>query len=173
MVELRCLHMDDLPMFLEIRNECADALHDNRRFRLFDALQWWKRNWGTDSYARSGTLQYKSIDEPGVGMVGYARIQKDLAKRTVTVGIDIHKDHRRKGYAQAAYEHLFHHYLADARYNRMQLEVLATNTPAIALYEKLGFSREGVRRQAVPRDDGFIDSVMMSILHKEWEAAND
>jgi RimJ/RimL family protein N-acetyltransferase len=156
-------------MFLEIRNECADCLHDNRRFALSNALQWWKKNWKDSDCTNSGSHYYLAIFEPDVGMVGYVRIQEDYRNQTVTVGADIHKDHRLKGYATAAYHELFRRYFAEARWRRMQLEVLEFNASAIALYEKLGFVREGVRRQAVLRKSGSINSVMMSMTVSDYE----
>lgn len=167
MISLRPLHMNDLPIFLEIRNDCADSLHDNRRFTLCDTLCWWKENWGTDMHARNGPLHYEAIDV-GSGMVGYVRIQEDYRNKIVAVGVDIHKDHRRKGYAQAAYKELFKYYFGQRQFNRIELEVLVTNSAAEALYYKLGFKPEGIRRQAVKRDDIYIDSRMMSILREEW-----
>ncbi len=168
MISLRPLHMNDLPIFLEIRNECANSLHDNRRFQLFDALRWWKNNWGTYTYAQGGALQYQAIDI-GLEMVGYVRVQEDSRNKIVTIGVDIHKDHRRKGYAQATYQELFKYYFGQQKFNRIELEVLVTNPAAEALYYKLGFKPEGIRRQAVKRDDDiYIDSRMMSILREEW-----
>lgn len=48
--------------------------------------------------------------------------------------------------------------LADEGAHRMVLEVRASNAPALALYEKLGFYRLAVRKQmyALPREDGFL-----------------
>ncbi len=170
MISLRPLHMNDLPIFLEIRNDCADSLHDNRRFTLCDTLRWWKRNWGSDPFAIMGALQYQAIDV-GSEMVGYVRVQEDYDNITVSLGVDIHKDHRRKGYAVAAYQELFKYYFGQRQFNRIELEVLVTNSAAEALYYKLGFKPEGIRRQAVKRDDDdiYIDSRMMSILRGEWE----
>lgn len=167
MISLRALHLNDLSLFLEIRNDCADSLHDSRRFQLFDALGWWKENWGSNPYAISGPLQYDAINL-GSEMVGYVRIQKDYRNETVTIGVDIHKDHRRKGHALATYRKLFERYFGQDEFNRIQLEVVATNSAAEALYYKLGFKPEGIRRQAVKRDDIYIDSRMMSILREEW-----
>jgi RimJ/RimL family protein N-acetyltransferase len=47
-------------------------------------------------------------------------------------------------------------------FTRIQLEVFATNARAIALYRKLGFVDEGVRRAALCIDGVYIDEVMMA-----------
>jgi RimJ/RimL family protein N-acetyltransferase len=164
------LHLDDLAFFLEVRNECADCLHDDRVFGLSHALQWWKKNWGEDIVAR---ISYKNphgyfvLTSDNHELIGYARVSEHWSHRTVAVGVDIHKDHRRKGYAWETYQILFEKYFSEDKcrgiqiFNRIELEVLANNEPAITLYKKLGFKEEGIRRQAVRRGDRYIDSIVL------------
>ena len=52
--------------------------------------------------------------------------------------------------------------------HKMYLDVLTTNQKAIAVYEKLGFRRDGVLRDDEFRDGIFVDVVAMSLLHEEW-----
>jgi RimJ/RimL family protein N-acetyltransferase len=47
---------------------------------------------------------------------------------------------------------------------RIELEVLASNTAAIRLYEKVGFVHEGVKRRARHLDGAWDDNVMMALL---------
>jgi RimJ/RimL family protein N-acetyltransferase len=47
---------------------------------------------------------------------------------------------------------------------RIELEVLASNTTAIQLYEKLGFVHEGVKRRARHLDGVWDDNVLMALL---------
>jgi RimJ/RimL family protein N-acetyltransferase len=54
---------------------------------------------------------------------------------------------------------------------RFHLDCFADNLRAQRSYEKLGFTRDGVLRQAYRRADGTrADLVMMAILKTEWEA---
>src|SRR6202046_167717 len=54
---------------------------------------------------------------------------------------------------------------------RFHLDCFADNLRAQRSYEKLGFSRDGVLRQAYRLADGTrADLVMMAILKNEWEA---
>lgn len=48
--------------------------------------------------------------------------------------------------------------------HRVELHVHADNERAIALYEKVGFVREGVARDAVRIDGRFIDSIGMAVI---------
>ena len=47
---------------------------------------------------------------------------------------------------------------------RIELEVFASNARAIALYERLGFVREGVKRRARKLDGQYEDNVPMALL---------
>jgi UDP-4-amino-4,6-dideoxy-N-acetyl-beta-L-altrosamine N-acetyltransferase len=52
-------------------------------------------------------------------------------------------------------------------------EVLATNTPALTMYERFGFVREGVLREQVLKDSGPVDVYRMGLLHREWRELRD
>ena len=47
---------------------------------------------------------------------------------------------------------------------RVELEVFADNQPAIALYEKMGFLREGLKKQAVVLDGRTEDIICMAYI---------
>ncbi|MEF0938912.1 GNAT family N-acetyltransferase [Rhizobium sp. BR 362] len=54
-----------------------------------------------------------------------------------------------------------------AAFIRIELSVHADNLPAIGLYEKIGFVREGVQRRSVLIDGRFIDTVNMALMLDE------
>lgn len=56
----------------------------------------------------------------------------------------------------------------DRGMNRVELEVYAFNPRARHVYEKVGFIHEGVKRQALFFEDGWIDAHMMSCLAADW-----
>jgi RimJ/RimL family protein N-acetyltransferase len=58
---------------------------------------------------------------------------------------------------------------ADLNLNRIELEVFADNVGGLNAYERAGFVREGVRRQAGLRGGRPVDIVLMSILREEWK----
>lgn len=53
--------------------------------------------------------------------------------------------------------------------HRIELGVFAFNPRAIRVYEKVGFVREGVRRDAFRFDGEYVDDIVMAILAPEWE----
>jgi RimJ/RimL family protein N-acetyltransferase len=78
------------------------------------------------------------------------------------------QDARGRGLGTEAVELLVRHAFADLDLHRVALHVLASNAPAIATYEKTGFVREGVLREAAYADGRHEDVVLMSILRGEW-----
>ncbi len=53
-----------------------------------------------------------------------------------------------------------------AGFVRIELGVHADNERAIALYEKVGFIREGVARDAVFIDGRYVDTVNMAVIYR-------
>jgi diamine N-acetyltransferase len=61
---------------------------------------------------------------------------------------------------------------SQTRAHRFHLDCFVHNTRAQAAYRKLGFSRDGMLRQAYLAPDGRrIDLALMALLRPEWEAA--
>ena len=56
----------------------------------------------------------------------------------------------------------------DLNLHRVYLHVFDTNAAAIRIYEKVGFVREGVLRQAAHIDGRYVDVMVMSILREEY-----
>lgn len=54
--------------------------------------------------------------------------------------------------------------------HRVELDVFSFNPRAIRAYEKAGFRREGVRREAILDKRGYGDDILMGILEEEWRS---
>jgi RimJ/RimL family protein N-acetyltransferase len=78
--------------------------------------------------------------------------------------------HRGHGYGQEAFLMLMRFSFHEINLHRIQLTVFSYNMPAIRLYERLGFVREGAWRQAIYRDGQFFDQLMYSMLAPEFAA---
>ena len=96
--------------------------------------------------------------EDGV-VAGYVGSQTVLQEADM-MNIAVADTHRRRGIARLLVEELIRQ--LDAY--QLTLEVRASNVPAIALYEKLGFTQVGLRKNYYhkPKEDALI-------LRKEWE----
>ncbi len=98
-------------------------------------------------------------EETVAGYIGSQTVMDE----TDMMNVAVHPDFRRQGIAEALVNTLVEQ-LKEMGSHCLTLEVRASNTPAIALYEKLGFSEIGRRRNYYrnPREDALI-------LRKEWE----
>ena len=95
----------------------------------------------------------------GETVVGYVGSQTVLQEADM-MNFAVSDCHRRRGIARALVEELIRR--LDAY--QLTLEVRASNAPAIALYEHLGFQQVGLRKNyyRMPKEDALI-------LRKEWE----
>lgn len=80
---------------------------------------------------------------------------------------------RKSGLASKAINDMLHHCFFDRGLNRVYLDVLQENRLAIRLYERAGFTLEGVLRQACFKNGEFKDLRRYSILKGEWKNAAD
>ena len=92
-------------------------------------------------------------------VVGYVGSQTVLQEADM-MNIAVADSHRRRGIAKMLVEELIRQ--LDAY--QLTLEVRASNAPAIALYEALGFQQVGLRKNYYrkPKEDALI-------LRKEWK----
>lgn len=95
-------------------------------------------------------------------VVGYIGSQSTIDETDV-MNVAVHPDWRRQGIAEQLIDNLIEELKKRGSYALM-LEVRASNAPAIALYEKLGFRQVGLRKNYYrnPKEDALI-------LRKEWE----
>ena len=105
----------------------------------------------------------RTLDGRAIGVAGYDDIVKDNQVATLFIGIG-EKDFQGKGYGKTALEELLNYGFNTLNLYRIQLNVISFNTPAIKLYEKLGFKKEGTMREFVLRDGKRYDLLMYAKL---------
>jgi RimJ/RimL family protein N-acetyltransferase len=74
---------------------------------------------------------------------------------------------RGRGYGTAAVQQLLRFAFADWNLHRVQLYVLEGNAAALRAYEKCGFQKEGVLRDAVHIDGAYRNLIVMGVLRDE------
>ena len=120
----------------------------------------WSEN--SIAYELTNRLSYWLVAMEGETLVGYVGSQSVLGESDM-MNIAVHPDHRRKGVAEALVNALIAGLAQRGNYC-LTLEVRVSNTPAIALYEKLGFCQVGRRPNYYhsPKEDALI-------MRKEWQ----
>ncbi len=82
-------------------------------------------------------------------------------------------DQRGKGYGTETTRLTVQFAFETLNLNRVQLCVFTDNEAGIRAYEKVGFVREGIKRENTFVDGRYIDEVMYSLLAREYFASKD
>jgi RimJ/RimL family protein N-acetyltransferase len=104
------------------------------------------------------------VAESNGGIVGRLSISRDAhpaSDHVADLGLMVSRDHRRQGIGLALME-TAEQWAREAGVRKLELHVFPHNVPAIRLYEKLGYEREGLRRGHYRRDDELIDAILMA-----------
>jgi ribosomal protein S18 acetylase RimI-like enzyme len=120
------------------------------------------------SFVKSAMTRNASqfVATDGGNVVGWCDILPLWAyaiKHCGTLGMGVLAAYRRQGLG----ERLLAACVADAKakgLTRIELEARADNSAAIALYRKLGFVHEGIKRKAMRFDNRYFDLVLMSLV---------
>jgi RimJ/RimL family protein N-acetyltransferase len=100
-------------------------------------------------------------DDGIVGRLSVARDPHPASAHVADVGLMIARDHRRRGFGRALM-HAAEAWARESGVRKLELHVFPHNEPAIALYESLGYHREGLRRRHYDRDGELLDAVLMA-----------
>lgn len=104
-----------------------------------------------------------TVGEQLVGLATATAGAHPAKRATVEIGIGILEAYRGRGIGRALMAGV-EDWARIAGIHRLQLPVVCTNEPAIALYRKSGFSIEGTLRESARVDCRYVDQYMMSKL---------
>ena len=94
----------------------------------------------------------------------------NLIHRSAELGIFIgDTSEKHKGYSGEATRLTLKFGFLDMGLNRIYLKVHEDNTPALKLYEKNGFKKEGLLRKSVFKNGRFKNEIIMSLLKEEFK----
>ena len=168
--QLRPLRLDDAERVVRWRNEpfVAEQMFSAPP-TLEDHLRWF------DGLSKSTTREEFIICE-----------RDDAAKPVGTIGLSaIDRHHRRaeygivigesaalgRGLAADASRLILNYAFDSLGLHRVFLHLFRDNARALRLYERLGFTAEGLLRRHAMRRGEFVDVIVMGLLREEWVAA--
>ncbi len=168
MFSLREMTRKDLPIINSWRanRELIDYLGAPYRYINEEVEQKWYENYIS---TRDTTIRCTIMNnnEEVIGLVSITNI--DWVNRSGVLHVMIGESNNRgKGAGTYAVNEMVRHSLYDMNLNRLELSVLSMNQRAINLYEKVGFTKEGIKRRAVYKNGSFVDVVIMAILREEY-----
>jgi len=118
--------------------------------------------------SRSNSVRCAIVDDGDeiLGLISLMDI--DAINRSATLHIMIGgEENRGKGVGTFAVQAIVEHAFMNLNLRRIELGVLETNHRAIHLYEKVGFVREGLKRQSNYKNGQYVGMIIMGLLREE------
>ena len=129
--------------------------------------EWWqKRLKSTDEFHLGIRMK---PDNHLIGTVSLTEIEWNHQCAWISIGIG-DADARGRGYGGEAMRLALELAFNELGLHRLSLTVFSYNTPAITMYERLGWVREGTFREYLARDGKRHDMILYGLLAPEWRA---
>jgi RimJ/RimL family protein N-acetyltransferase len=97
-----------------------------------------------------------------VGRLSVARESHPASYHVADLGLMVAAGYRRRGIGWALLESAVE-WARSVGVSKLELHVFPHNEPAIALYERFGFVREGYRRRHYRRGRDYVDAILMAL----------
>ncbi len=171
LVRLTGLKKEDAKTFSNWHNDAGflrliDA--EMARPRAAEEIEKWFEEWQKDPKQICFAVR-KLDDEQMLGFISLEGILWSHGVAWLGVGIG-DRSQWDKGYGRDAILLLLKYGFDELNLHRIQLTVFQYNERGIALYEKLGFRREGVFREFMQREGRRYDMYLYGLLRREWAA---
>lgn len=147
-------------------NRCIDAVGRERRYiAMVEGPTLARTREFVHALMLAGGVQFVALDHTGtvVGWCDIVRIRLEGFRHSGRLGMGLLRNVRGRGLGRRLAETAIGTAIAKGM-ERIELEVFASNASAVTLYERLGFVREGVKRNARKLDGRYEDIVLMALV---------
>ncbi len=150
---------------IESYHKCLDSVARERLYLAFvEAPPLTSTREFVLSNIANDVAQFVAIrDKEVIGWCDISPMRREGFTHCGKLGMGVHRDYRRRGIGTR----LIAETIGKAKekgLERIELEVFASNTAAIKLYEKIGFAVEGVKKRARKMDGAYDDIVGMAVF---------
>jgi diamine N-acetyltransferase len=165
-ISIRAIEENDLSRMASLRNNpqvwnCLGTvvfLNEHSQKKWFERIQ-----------SASDKAYYILFDQKH-DFLGYVRFDEiDHVNKSIRVGGDILPEFQGKGLGKKMFDLILKYSFDYLNMHRVWLLVLDFNERAKNLYTKCGFQIDGRYREAIFRDGGYHDYIVMSILINEYK----
>lgn len=146
--------------------ECLKKIDQETRFMMFEPDErQFDENLITSYLTNKDDLFIGTFSEHEiVGILSAKRGSFRRIRHSAYIVIGIRQAFQRQGIGSKLFDKL-DEWARKNQLKRLELTVEVSNTPAINLYEKQGFSIEGIKRKTMLVDGEFVDEYMMAKLY--------
>lgn len=93
----------------------------------------------------------------------------DQNSKKTEIGYWLDEDFVGRGLVTRASKQVLNYLFQQKKIHRVEIVCAANNTRSRAIPERLGFTLEGIMREALWDDNQFVNQAMYSLLEQEWE----
>jgi RimJ/RimL family protein N-acetyltransferase len=175
-IRLRAVEREDIPRYVEWLNdpEVIAGLLIHIPMSTWDETRWFENLAHHSPETRPLAIEAKTSDGgwKHIGGLGFDTIEwtNSNAEFGIVIG---EKSFWNQGYGTEATRLMLKYGFETLNLNRIFLRVYETNPRAIRAYEKVGFVKEGVLRQALYRNGRYINVWLMGVLRSEWNPTEE
>ena len=108
-----------------------------------------------------------TICEDAVGLLVIHQPPQIRRRHVATFGITVSESHQGKGIGSQLMQVMVDYCDNWLNIHRIECEVFAANGSGVGLYEKFGFTQEGIMRDYAFRDGRYVDAIMMSRIRQK------
>jgi ribosomal-protein-serine acetyltransferase len=105
------------------------------------------------------------------GIIGAGRI--DWENRSTNIGYWLGEAYQGKGLVTGACRALLDYLFSELKLQRIEIRGATDNPKSCAIPRRLGFSKEGVLRQAQAFDDRYLDIEVHGLLAEDWNRVTE
>ena len=175
-IRLRAIEREDIPRYVEWLNdpEVTAGLSFSLPMSIEDETRWFENQSKRPAAERSLAIEIKTAEGGWQHIGGTGFDHMDWINSSAEFGIFIGKKSLwNQGYGSEAARLMLKHGFGTLNLNRIFLHVCENNPRAIRAYEKVGFVKEGLLREANYRNGCYINALLMSVLRSEWNSIEE
>lgn len=173
-VKLRKMSVEDVELYHSWRNDKEVMYSTNPSLDVYSLQETRAFVEGVilNAISSKSYIIEEKDSKKAIGIISLINI--DQKNRSAECIIDIgERDYWGKGYGKEALLLLLNYAFLEMNLHRVSLRVFSFNNRALGLYNSIGFTREGVSRQALYRNGEWHDIVHMGILKQEYLLTKD
>jgi ribosomal protein S18 acetylase RimI-like enzyme len=121
-----------------------------------------------DNIQKGNAHYVATVSGKVVGWCDIVPLKKEVFSHCGVLGMGVIEEYRGQGIGRKLMEAA----LSKAKQNgleKVELEVFHTNSKAIALYERIGFTAEGRKLKAAKLEGQYLDCIQMALFLDEYE----
>ncbi|MBS4175298.1 GNAT family protein [Bacillus sp. FJAT-49736] len=123
-----------------------------------------------DSFKENKEIPWTIVRKQSDQVIGMFRFHKlHTWHQKTEMGVVIHKDFQQKGVMTEILPIMLDYGFNSLGLNRIVGDIFSTNQGSKKLMEKFGFHKDGILRQTDFDGEGFIDTVVYSMLKREYK----